>query len=80
VAKKMKTDSRASPCVLSCPISIKEIVTLGKALRSEGENQRVTNEIEEEKRTLNRKVQKSGLHLIEKVTKKAIEFNFLERS
>jgi len=35
VAKKIETDSKELlRVVLSCPISIKEIVTLGKALRS----------------------------------------------
>jgi RNA polymerase primary sigma factor len=71
VAKKIENGQQELlRVVLSCPISIKEIITLGKVLRS-GKTRvsEVTNEIEEEE--TNPKVEglqkKRVLHLIEKV-------------
>jgi len=84
VAKKIENGQQELlRVVLSCPISIKEIVTLGKALRSgKAKISEVTNEIEEEETNLKQKgSRKSGSSTSSrKSTKKAIEFNFLERS
>jgi len=68
--------------VLSCPISIKEIVTLGKALRSgRTKISEVTNEIEEEE--TNPKAERLQrirvLHLIERVRKEGNEVQLLRR-
>jgi RNA polymerase primary sigma factor len=73
VAKKIESGQQELlRVVLSCPISIKEIVTLGKALRSgKTKISEVTNEIEEEETNpKTEKLQKKRvLHLIEKVHK-----------
>ena len=73
VAKKIENGQQELlRVVLSCPISIKEIVTLGKALRSgKTKISEVTNEIEEEETNpKTEKLQKKRvLHLIEKVHK-----------
>jgi RNA polymerase primary sigma factor len=73
VAKKIENGQQELlRVVLSCPISIKEIVTLGKALRS-GKTRisEVTNEIEEEETNpkAERLQKKRVLHLIETVRK-----------
>jgi len=73
VAKKIENGQQELlRVVLSCPISIKEIVTLGKALRSgKAKISEVTNEIEEEETNpkTERVQKKRVLHLIEKVHK-----------
>ena len=66
--------------VLSCPISIKEIVTLGKAVRSgKTKISEVTNEIDEEETNpkTERLQKKRVLHLIEKVRKEGNEVRLL---
>jgi RNA polymerase primary sigma factor len=73
VAKKIENGQQELlRVVLSCPISIKEIVTLGKALRSgKTKISEVTNEIEEEETNpkTERLQKKRVLHLIDKVRK-----------
>ncbi len=83
VAKKIENGQQELlRVVLSCPLSIKEIVTLGKALRS-GKTRvsEVTNEIEEEETNPKaEKLQKMRvLQLIEKVRKEENKIQLLQK-
>jgi len=81
VAKKIENGQQELlRVVLGCPISIKEIVALGKALRSgKTKISEVTNEIEEEETNpKTEKLQKRRvLHLIEKVRKEGSRVQLL---
>jgi RNA polymerase primary sigma factor len=81
VAKKIENGQQELlRVVLGCPISIKEIVALGKALRSgKTKISEVTNEIDEEETNpkTERLQKKRVLHLIEKVRKEGNRVQFL---
>jgi RNA polymerase primary sigma factor len=83
VAKKIESGQQELlRVVLSCPISIKEIVALGKALRTgKTKISEVTNEIEEEETNPKaEKLQKIRvLRLIEKVRKQGNRVQLLQR-
>ena len=83
VAKKIENGQQELlRVVLSCPISIKEIITLGKALRAgKTKISEVTNEIEEEETNLKaERLQKIRvLHLIEKVRKEGNRVQLLQK-
>ncbi|OGP94983.1 MAG: hypothetical protein A2157_03005 [Deltaproteobacteria bacterium RBG_16_47_11] len=83
VAKKIESGQQEIlRVVLSCPISIKEIITLGKALRTgKTKISEVTIEIEEEETNLKaEKLQKMRvLHLIERVRKKGNGVQLLQK-
>jgi RNA polymerase primary sigma factor len=81
VAKKIENGQQELlRVVLSCPISINEIVALGKALRSgKTKISEVTNEIEEEETNpkTERLQKRRVLHLIEKVRKEGSRVQLL---
>jgi RNA polymerase primary sigma factor len=83
VAKKIENGQQELlRVVLSCPISIKEIVTVGKALRSgKTKISEVTNEIEEEETNpKTEKLQKMRvLHLIDRVRKEGNRAQLLRK-
>ncbi len=83
VAKKIENGQQGLlSVVLSCPISIKEITTLGKALRSgKTKISEVTNEIEEEETNPKaEKLQKMRvLHLVERVGKEGNKVQSLRK-
>jgi len=83
VAKKIENGQQELlRVVLSCPISIKEIVTLGKSLRSgKTKISEVTNEIEEDETNPKAgKLQKMRvLHLIERIRKDENEAHLLQK-
>jgi RNA polymerase primary sigma factor len=83
VAKKIENGQQELlRVVLSCPISIKEIVTLGKALRSgKTKISEVTNEIEEEETNpKTERLQKMRvLHLIDRVRKEGNRVQLLRK-
>ncbi len=68
--------------VLGCPISIKEIITLGKALRTgKMKTSQVTNEIDEEETNLKAEgLQKMRvLHLIDRIRKEGNKIQILQK-
>ena len=83
VAKKIENGQQELlRVVLSCPISIKEVITLGKALRTgQTKISEVTNEIEEEETNLKAgKLQKMRvLHLIDRVRKEGNRVQLLQK-
>jgi RNA polymerase primary sigma factor len=83
VAKKIESGQQELlRVVLSCPISIREIINLGKALRTgKTKISEVTNEIEEEETNLKaERLQKMRvLHLIEKVRKEGNRVQLLQK-
>jgi RNA polymerase primary sigma factor len=83
VAKKIENEQQELlRVVLSCPISIKEIITLGKALRTgKTKISEVTNEIEEEETNpKTERLQKMRvLHLIDRVWKEGNRVQLLQR-
>ena len=83
VAKKIENEQQELlRVVLSCPISIKEIITLGKALRAgKTKISEVTNEIEEEETNPKaERLQKMRvLHLIDRVWKEGNRVQLLQR-
>jgi RNA polymerase primary sigma factor len=83
VAKKIENGQQELlRMVLGCPISIKEIVTLGKALRSgRTKISEVTNEIEEEETNPKaERLQKMRvLHLIERIRKEGNKVQLLRK-
>jgi len=83
VAKKIENEQQELlRVVLSCPISIKEVITLGKALRTgQTKISEVTNEIEDEETNLKaEKLQKMRvLHLIDRVRKEGNRVQLLQK-
>jgi len=83
VAKKIENGQQELlRVVLSCPISIKEIITVGKALRTgKTKISEVTNEIEEEETNLKaERLQKIRvLHLIDRVRKQGNRVQLLQK-
>jgi RNA polymerase primary sigma factor len=83
VAKKIENGQQELlRVVLSCPISVKEVITLGKALRTgQTKISEVTNEIEEEETNLKAgKLQKMRvLHLIDRVRKEGNRVQLLQK-